>query len=171
MAAFQTKWRIRAIVLAMILTFLVSEKQIERLGDSYQIALPVIALGCSVINGQALDFTVRYVAQWAVVHSSKLLLGRASINQRPNGHYKGMPSGHTATAVFGASHIARTCVGQNIWAKAVVFLTAGFVGASRIKANAHDIWQVLMGALVGLLGDRLSCKQITRARLWRRPRN
>lgn len=147
-------WSIRAILVALVLTFLISGKQVEKLGDSYQIALPIIALGCSVANGQALDYTIRYVVQWAGVHSSKFLLGEAAINQRPNGGYFGMPSGHTATAVFGASYIVHECVGKNPWVKGVTLLTAGFVGGSRIEANAHTIWQVLMGALVGWMGDR-----------------
>ncbi len=148
------RWKIRGILLALLLTFALSEKHIEKLGDSYQIALPIIALGCSVTNRQAFDFALRYVAQWGVVQSSKQILGTTPINQRPNGNYRGMPSGHTATAVFGASNIVHQCIHKNPAARAVVLLTAGFVGASRIDAEAHNIWQVLAGALVGWLGDR-----------------
>ena len=148
------KWKVRGVLFALLLTFAFSEKEIEKLGDSYQIALPVIALGCSVANGQALDYALRYVVQWGVVHTFKQILGTTQINQRPNGNYRGMPSGHTATAVFGASNIVHQCIRKNPAAQVVVLLTAGFVGASRIDAAAHNIWQVLAGAIVGWLGDR-----------------
>ena len=154
MTAIPQVWKIRAVLAALVLTFILSEKQVERIGDAYQIALPVIALGCSVTNGQAGDFLIRYVSQWSVVQGSKHLLGTTAINQRPNGKYLGMPSGHTATAVFGASNLVHECITSNLWVKGVVLVTAGFVGGSRIEADQHDIWQVLIGALVGWLGDR-----------------
>lgn len=142
------------IIGALALTLLVTPKQAERLGDAYQIALPVIGLGCSLVNGQAADYAIRYVVQWSVVQGSKNLLGEAEINRRPNGNWRGMPSGHTATAVFGASYLVNECIKANPWVKGVVLLSAGFVGASRIEAGAHDIWQVMIGALIGWLGDR-----------------
>ncbi len=146
--------RFALILIALFATFMISPKQIEKLGDSYQIALPMIGLGCALANGQLVDYSIRFASQWSVVQSSKSLLGAAAINQRPNGHGRGMPSGHTATAVFGASYIATSCSGGNIWMKSAAYLTAIFVGGSRIEAKAHDIWQVLLGALVGWLGDR-----------------
>jgi len=150
----QTVWKTRAVFLALILAFSLSSKKIEKLGDTYQIVLPVLALGCSAVNGQAVDFFVRYWVQWGVVHGSKNALGEAKINERPNGKYRGMPSGHTATAVLGASNLVHECLTGSPWVKGVVILTAGFVGGSRIEAEAHTIWQVLAGALVGWLTDR-----------------
>ena len=144
----------RMVMAALILTFAISDKQIEKLGDNYQIALPVIALGCALTNGQAVDFFVRYWVQWGIVHGSKELLGTAEINRRPNGKKRGMPSGHSATAAFGASNLVHQCLGQNLFVKGAVILTAGFVGGSRIAAGAHDIWQVMAGILVGWLVDR-----------------
>jgi len=159
--------KVRVTLLALALTLAFSPKTVEKLGDNFQIALPVIALGCSVANGQALDFTVRYFAQWGVVQGSKYALGDAAINRRPNGNSHGMPSGHTATAVFGASNLVTQCIKGNPAVKAIVILSAVFVGESRIYANAHNIWQVLLGALVGWLGDRAFRKRPLRA-LWRR---
>lgn len=155
------------IVAALALTLLVAPKQAEKLGDAYQIALPVIGLGCAVVNGQAADYALRYAVQWSVVQGSKSALGEAEINRRPNGNWRGMPSGHTATAVFGASYLVHECVTANPWVKGVVLLSAGFVGASRIEARAHDIWQVMIGALVGWLGDRAFRRRAPRDWLWR----
>lgn len=161
------KWKVRAILAALALVLVVSPKEVKKLGDNYQIALPVIALGCSIANGQALDFGIRYIAQFTVVQGSKFALGKSAINRRPNGGSHGMPSGHTATAVFGASNLVHRCIGNNPAVKAVVILTAVFVGESRIYANAHNIWQVLIGALVGWLGDRAFRRRSLRAWLRR----
>jgi membrane-associated phospholipid phosphatase len=148
------KWKIRAIVAVLILTFFAGQRQIEALGDRYQYALPVLALGCSLTNGQAADFLLRYVVQLAIVHGSKNVLGDIAINQRPRGGIHGMPSGHTATAVFGASNLVHQCIEKNIAVKGVVILAAVFVGGSRLQSKAHDIWQILLGALVGWGCDR-----------------
>ncbi len=166
------KWKIRGILAALALVLLISPRQVEKLGDNFQIALPVIALACALSNGQALDFGIRYLSQWAVVQGSKYGLGQRAINRRPNGGYHGMPSGHTATAVFGASNLVHQCIVKNPAVSAVVILTAVFVGESRLYANAHDIWQVLIGALVGWLGDRAFRRRSPRAwlRRWRKSR-
>ena len=152
--SFPSHWKARAVIVALVLTFAISDKESEKLGDAYQIALPVIALGCSLTNGQALDFAARYVIHWSIVHGSKNALGKADINQRPNGKYRGMPSGHTATAVFGASNLVHECVTKTPLVQGLIILTAGFVGGSRIEAEAHSIWQVMVGALVGWGSDR-----------------
>lgn len=154
MRNFSQIWKVRAVLAVLILTFAISEKEPEKLGDAYQIALPLIALGCSLTNGQAIDFTLRYVVQLGLVHGPKNALGDAQINHRPNGDLRGMPSGHTATAVLGASNIVHECFTGHPAAKAAVIVTAGFVGGSRIEAEAHNIWQVLAGVLVGWGVDR-----------------
>jgi hypothetical protein len=46
------------------------------------------------------------------------------------------------------------CLAGQPVAQAVSVLAAGFVGASRIEAGAHDIWQVLAGIVLGLVCDR-----------------
>jgi len=148
------RWKIRAVIAALLLTLAVSEKRIEPLGDSFQIALPVIALGCSVTNGKAADFLIRYVVQWGAVHTSKALLGDSAINRRPNGKIHGTPSGHMATATFGASNLVHECIAGQPLVQGVVILTAGFVGASRIEAAQHFLWQVMLGVLVGWFADR-----------------
>jgi membrane-associated phospholipid phosphatase len=148
------KWKLRGILTVLALTFFLGERQIEPLGDRYQYALPLLALGCSISNGQALDYMARYLVQLAIVHGSKRAWGDTSLNQRPRGGLQGMPSGHTATAVFGASNLVHECIEKNIAVKAAVIVTALFVGGSRVQSKAHDIWQVLVGALVGWGCDR-----------------
>ena len=148
------RWKLRIILLAMITTFLITKPDVERFGDNFQIALPIIALGCAATNGQAVDFIWRYAAMMTAVHGSKNLLGDAAINQRPNGGGKGFPSGHTSTAALGASYLVHACIEKNIWVKGIAVIAAGFVGGSRIAVGAHDIWQVLFGALAGWVCER-----------------
>lgn len=162
-------WRVRAILAVLALTLVLSPWRIERLGDNFQIALPVLALGCSVANGEAGEYALRFAAQWLTVQGTKQALGTRPVNRRPNGNYRGMPSGHAAAAFFGASNLTRRCIAGNPAVKAVVWATAVFVGGSRIQARAHDIWQVLIGALIGWLGDRAFRRRGLRA-WWRRLR-
>jgi len=156
------RMRGRAILAGLVLTALVAEKSPEALGTAYQISLPVMALGCAATNGSAGEYLIRYVAQWSVVQGSKHALGETEINARPRGGIHGMPSGHTATAVFGASRLVHECIARQPVIKGLVLLSAGFVGSSRIETGWHDIWQVLTGALIGWGGDRLFRRRLRR---------
>jgi membrane-associated phospholipid phosphatase len=126
----------------------------ERTGDRLQIALPLLALGCAAANGDARDFAVRFGAMFVAVHAVKRAGGEAAWNARPWGGSLGMPSAHTSAAVMGASRLAADCVARNPVAQAAALIGAGFVGTSRVEAGAHTIWQVLAGALAGLVFDR-----------------
>ncbi len=133
----------------------VSLPSAERVGDRLQYALPLLGLGCAVLTGGAGEYLLRYVGGTALVHASKAGLGKAAINQRPRGGYAGFPSGHTAAASFGASALVNECVRSSPLVQGTVVLAAGFTGASRIEAGAHNIWQVLAGAVLGFLSERL----------------
>jgi len=154
---FSTLFRVRKAVILGVLaaTLLFTAPVAERYGDRLQIVLPVLALGCSVLTGSVGEYMVRLVGLEVVVHSTKLGLGERPINQRPDGGYKGFPSGHTAAASFGASALVHECIGKSPFVKGVVILGAAFTGASRIEADKHNIWQVLAGALTGWGIDRV----------------
>jgi len=92
---------------------------------------------------------------FTVAHGTKIALGDAPINQRPNGRGEGFPSAHTAAAAFGASSLASDCLKGHPVGQAVSILAAAFVGGSRIEARAHDLIQVMAGALLGWGGERL----------------
>jgi membrane-associated phospholipid phosphatase len=143
--------------------------RVEKTGDKLQVALPLLAWGCAAANGDALEYLGRYAVMFVSVHSAKLALGSAQINQRPNGGDKGMPSAHTSTAALGASRLVQDCLAGNPVVQTATVLAAGFVGASRIDAGAHTIWQVLMGAIVGIFCDRAFGKKST-WRVWLRRR-
>ena len=141
-----------AVVLALSLAF--TPPNAERYGDTLQIALPLLALGCSAVNGQGGEFFLRYAVMFFAAHGSKRALAEQEINIRPHGGGHGFPSAHTSTAVLGASSLVHDCVTASPLVRGLILLAAGFTGASRIEAGAHDIWQVLAGALLGWACDR-----------------
>lgn len=155
--------RVLAIMAILALVLAATEPRAERYGDNMQIALPLLALGCSVLNGEGIEYVGRYLVMFTGLHGTKRALGDAAFNMRPNGGQEGMPSGHTATAAFGASTLVQHCIVGHPAARAAVILAAGFTGASRIDANKHTIWQVLAGAIWGIICD-MALRRGSRAR-------
>ena len=146
----------RAVVVGVLaLAVAVSAPNPERIGDRLQIALPLLGLGCAVLAGGAGEYLLRYGLGTALVQASKSGLGQRPVNARPRGGYRGFPSGHSAAAAFGASALVRECVTGSPLVQGLVIVAAGFTGASRIEARAHDIWQVLAGIMVGWGAERL----------------
>jgi hypothetical protein len=126
----------------------------EKTGDFLQVALPVAAWGCSAASGEAVSTFLRFTAVMAVVRVSKHGLGPVPVNHRPGGSLHGFPSGHTAAAAFGVSSLLNSCVRKSPLIQGAVILSGGYVGASRIEAGAHFLFQVVWGALLGWLGER-----------------
>jgi membrane-associated phospholipid phosphatase len=148
------RWRSGLIAAFLILALALTDREAESYGDTLQVALPLAALGCSVVNGSAIEYAARYASMWLSVRLTKLTLdGR--IAQRPNGGGEGFPSGHTSSATFGASALVFSCLGDAPLLKTAVVFAAAFTGASRIEVRAHDIWQVLVGGIWGLFFERL----------------
>lgn len=147
--------RLWLVGLLLGLTVITAPRDAERLGDRLQVALPLVAWGCAAANGQAGEYALRFVAMWTATHGTKAALGDAPINIRPHGGGDGFPSAHTSASVFGASSLVHDCVTGNPWVQGAVILTAGYVGGSRMQAKAHDVWQVLFGALYGWLFERM----------------
>lgn len=142
----------RALIWVLVLIVgaaAISTRTTEGVGDRLQVALPLAGLGCAIASGEGIRYTGRYVLMTFVLQGSKRGLGEAEINARPNGGYHGMPSGHTTAATFGAAGIVQHCLAGNAPAQTAVVLAAGFVGGTRIDVGAHDVWQVLAGAILG----------------------
>lgn len=150
------RWRARSILAVLALVVMLSpwQKDGERIGDNLQIALPLLAWGCEAMNGNGPEYLLRYAVMFTTLHGTKRLLDDAEINHRPNGGLHGFPSGHTSTAVFGASSLVQSCVLDQPVVKGIVLASAAFVGTSRVASTWHDIWQVLAGALLGWVCDR-----------------
>lgn len=139
------------IVFAVLGLIAVTAPSPERLGDRYQVALPILALGCEVANGSGLEYVGRYVVMFIGVHGSKQALGSNPINHRPKGGLEGFPSGHMATATFGATSLMQSCVTQAPVAQIAVALAAGYTGGSRIETGWHSLTQVMAGAIWGII--------------------
>lgn len=148
------RWRGALIAVFLILSLVATERRAESYGDTLQVVLPLAALGCSVVNGDALEYAGRYAAMWLTVRVSKLALG-GPLSKRPHGGAEGFPSAHTSSAAFGASALVFSCLGDAPALKTAVVFAAALTGASRMEVNAHDVWQVLAGGLWGVLFERL----------------
>ncbi|PTW47803.1 PAP2 superfamily protein [Rhodovulum kholense] len=140
-----------AMLALVLLSAALSEGRARRIGDHLQIALPAAGLVCAATRGQARVYAGRYLLLEAGIKFPKALLGDLPVNLRPNGGGHGFPSGHTAAAAFGASALVAGCLRDSPGAQAVAVMSAGFVGASRIDAGRHTIWQTLAGAVLGWL--------------------
>lgn len=151
------KWfRNRAMMWLLVLivgSVAISDRTSSGVGDVLQVTLPLTGLGCAIASGQGIRYTGRYVGVTLAMHASKRGFGHAELNARPNGGYHGMPSGHTTAAAFGAAGIAQHCVSGNPPAQLVAVFAAGIVGGARIDVGAHDLWQVIAGALLGWIGQ------------------
>ncbi|MEM9320674.1 MAG: phosphatase PAP2 family protein [Pseudomonadota bacterium] len=142
------------LVLALIVgSIAISDRSASGVGDTLQVVLPLTGLGCAIATGQGVRYTGRYLVVSLALQSSKRGLGEAEINARPNGGYHGMPSGHTTAASFGAAGIAQHCVAGNAPAQVMAGMAAGLVGGTRIEVGAHNVWQVLAGAILGWGGQ------------------
>lgn len=142
-----------SIIIGSIAVFAVMPKT-ERIGDRIQIALPIAGLVCSFSLKEAGSYFARYVAGLTTVHAFKNALPDSGINLRPDGGGNGFPSGHTFSASYGASYIARQCASKVPYIGPAAVLAAGFTATSRVDAEKHNPWQVLFGALFALFFDR-----------------
>lgn len=148
-------WGWTQVVLAgLVLVVLACPIDQRRYGDRLQIALPSLAWACQIANRSGGEYFLRFAGMFVVAHGSKRLLGDAEVNRRPSGGDHGFPSAHTSSAAIGASSLVHDCLKSSPVVQALVIMSAAYVGASRIQAQAHDIWQVLAGGLLGWGADR-----------------
>jgi membrane-associated phospholipid phosphatase len=121
---------------------------IENSGDYLSIGLPLVALASTVgwRDGQpaTLDFAKSMVTSvWTTV-----VLKRAVDKTRPNGGQYSWPSGHTSSAFVGAG-VLQIRHGWKVGVPA--YLLAGYVGWTRVDAEAHYYVDVVSGAIIGIV--------------------
>jgi hypothetical protein len=147
---------------------------VESSGDWLQVGIPLLAFGMTFVAKRsatsstgsglfAADGSIN--PAWnrmsgAPRHDLLLALGRTEVvtyglkysidTERPNGSGQSFPSGHTAIAFSGAEFIRK----QYGWGWGVpAYVTAGFVGWSRVQTRNHWTHDVLAGALIGVLSN------------------
>lgn len=122
---------------------------LEQFGTAMKYGLPLAAAVCAADQGRLEDFAVRGAVQMALVWGLKEIFDGQPIGRRPTGAGKGFPSGHTASAFFGAADLAGKCVQDEPAAGALAYGAAGLTGWSRVEAGEHTVPQVMSGALIG----------------------
>lgn len=157
------------ILVIVIASYGLSDRQLEHIGDNVQIAVPLTGLACAVASGEGIRYLGRFTLLLSTYTLSKRGLGSAAINQRPNGGDRGFPSGHTAATTFGATWLAQSCLSNSRLAQGLALLSAAFVGGTRIEVGAHSVWQVLAGAFVGWMAQFLALAWFDRmfGNVWR----
>jgi membrane-associated phospholipid phosphatase len=124
---------------------------IERSGDMIQYAIPTLAFTTTVLLKDwqgSRQFMTSFVANSIVTFGLKAVVEK----QRPDGsNYNSFPSGHTSSAFQGASFI-QARYGWKYGAVAY-FLSASYVGFSRIHSKKHDFIDVCSGALIGITSN------------------
>ena len=149
-----TRWLRRLVLGYLLAVARLTGLNARRLGDHYQVALPLLGLSCAAATGSAPEYVLRYAAAWPGMRMGKNTLGDRPDALRPNGGTGGMPAGHTTSAVFGVSALVKGCLSGNPIAPPAAVVAGVFTGASRISSGAQIIWQVLAGVLSALLCER-----------------
>lgn len=133
------------------------------------LAAGTIAVGAASGRGSVVRTGVRMLASHLVATGIKTAIKRSVDRTRPatalaTGHHRfepghshdhdqtAFPSGHTAGAVAIAQAIARDHPGAAL----PVRLTAGAVGAIQPLRGTHYVGDVLVGAVIGWVGERLA---------------
>ena len=139
-----------------------STDNVELSGDILATALPAAALASTLIwkddQRATLQFAMTIVTSFTVTH----VLKRVVDKPRPNGGDHAWPSGHTSSAFSGAAFLQI----RHGWRVGVpAYLLAGYVGWTRVNADAHDYWDCLGGAIVGIGSAYLFTKPYDQNRL------
>lgn len=143
------------------------QEDVRGAGDKMQYAIPLTALAMTYVfsahrSNDSFELTSGDILHLngSPRHDLLLALGRSSLatevlkagvnERRPNGGHHSFPSGHTSFAFTGAEFIRK----EYGWGwGAPAYLAAGFVGWSRVEAQAHHTHDVLVGAGIGILAN------------------
>ena len=148
------KWRLmRKISRCVIVGALAFASQldaqdgVETSGDVLATALPVAALISTLVwkddQPATLQFAKTIVTSFGVTHVLKRVVNKP----RPNGGDHAWPSGHTSSAFSGAAFLQI----RHGWRVGIpAYLLAGYVGWTRVYVDAHDYWDFLGGAIIGV---------------------
>ena len=142
---------IKTLLLLLIILFSTmlkaQNKTITTLGDVLLFTMPATALGSSIITGDqkgTWQFTKGLLMNQALTIGLKIAIDKPRPDLSNNSSF---PSGHTSTTFQSAAFIQK----RYGWKYGVAAYTlASFTGYSRIQADKHDGWDVLVGAIIGV---------------------
>ena len=126
--------------------------QTGKVGDALEVALPVIALGSSILirdTEGAQQFLYGLGTTLAVSHGLKALISK----ERPDGRdEKSFPSSHTAIAMHTAAFVHER---YGLKWGVPAYVAAAYVGHSRVHDERHDEQDVVAGAILGIVAARI----------------
>lgn len=124
-----------------------------QIGDKMQIALPIVSF-LPVLFLKDIEGAKQFALENLLVQGSTHGLKHLVNTTRPNGHCcDSFPSGHTSVSFSAASFIHFRYGFKYSWP---LYFAAGYVGYSRVEAQAHHVRDVVAGAVIGTLGSYLS---------------
>lgn len=138
-----------AVTAALLGTTPAAADPFENFGTAMKYGLPLAAAVCAVDQDRFPDFALRGGLQVALVLGLKRTID-GKLGQRPGGAAGGFPSGHAASAAFGAADLARHCVDDNDAARIGLIGAALLASASRVDADEHTPAQAAAGSAIGL---------------------
>lgn len=141
--------KVIAACLAALTALPAAADPLEDFGTSMKYGLPLAAAACAAHQDRLEDFAIRGLLQAGLVLALKRGFDGQPISRRPSGEGQGFPSGHTASAFFGAADLAGKCFKNDVAAGAAMYGAAGLTGYSRIHAGEHTPQQAWSGALIG----------------------
>ena len=139
-----------SFILASCLSFQAhAASDIEVTGDVLQVLIPSLAYGTTLYLDDSEGEIQMYKSFFTTVGITQAL--KYGVNRkRPNGGDHSFPSGHTSAAFQGAGFIHA----RYGWKYAVpAYISASFVGYSRVYANKHFPSDVWAGAIIGTLSS------------------
>lgn len=129
-------------------------------GDILEYAMPGAALASTFIWKDDSRPTLQLAKTVGLALGTAYILKQVVDKKRPdfnpnNPRYDSFPSGHTTSAFMSAAFLERR-FGWKVGIPA--YLTAAWVGSSRVYAERHDWWDVLGGAVLGTSSSYLFTK-------------
>lgn len=128
--------------------------------DVTQHAPMIIQMGLHLLRGQSKELAKDQIAIFVIGTGTYSVITKGlkyTINEtRPNGEDQSFPSGHTATAFFGARMLDRA-YGKKSPAIAITgYALATATAALRVANNKHWVSDVAMGAAIGIASAEMA---------------
>lgn len=133
----------------------------ESYGDVTQITMPA-SVALYTVYKRDYASTLYFGEVFAIAQGTTLLLKNTVKEKRPDGADQSFPSGHTMAAFTSAAFLDQR---YNIKAKYWFYGAATLVGISRITSNRHWTHDVITGALIGVLSNKLLVKPLEKQKL------